>query len=165
MRAALHYAKSLFGNSKIVGCEIGVNNGDNARIIMDEWAYGLQILHLVELNADKESTIRNKLGNPSWPDHQHILHIGDSSEIAATFSDASLDFVYIDDNHTESGVTKSIDAWWPKVKIGGVFGGHDYIWNHWDLAGCAVKKVVDKWSIDHNQWLQLGEYDWWCVKR
>ena len=51
---------------------------------------------------------------------------GDSLAIAQTIPDRSLDFVYIDANHTYEAVTADLEAWSPKVKSGGVIAGHDY---------------------------------------
>lgn len=46
--------------------------------------------------------------------------------------DGSLDFVYIDGNHSEEYVRQDIRLWWPKVKIGGMLAGHD-------ILGCNPK--------------------------
>lgn len=40
--------------------------------------------------------------------------------------DRSLDFVYIDANHELPYVTADLKAWTPKVRAGGILGGHDY---------------------------------------
>lgn len=45
---------------------------------------------------------------------------------AAITPDASLDFVYIDGNHSRQSVTEDLDAWVPKVRAGGMVAGHDY---------------------------------------
>jgi hypothetical protein len=42
------------------------------------------------------------------------------------YKDRSLDFVYIDADHSYEIVKKDIKSWYPKVKIGGVIAGHDY---------------------------------------
>lgn len=43
------------------------------------------------------------------------------------FEDNSLDFVYIDANHSYENVKADIEAWTKKVKVGGIVSGHDYI--------------------------------------
>lgn len=49
-----------------------------------------------------------------------------SYNIADQFENESLDFVYIDGEHTYSGVKKDIEMYLPKIKKGGFIGGHDY---------------------------------------
>lgn len=49
-----------------------------------------------------------------------------SYNVADNFEDESLDFVYIDGEHTYKGVKKDIELFMPKVKNGGFIGGHDY---------------------------------------
>lgn len=49
-----------------------------------------------------------------------------SLDAAKTYADESLDFVYIDADHTYEALKEDIAAWLPKVKQGGVLGGHDY---------------------------------------
>ena len=49
-----------------------------------------------------------------------------SVEAAETYSDNSLDFVFIDAAHDYDSVKQDIISWLPKVKIGGIISGHDY---------------------------------------
>jgi hypothetical protein len=49
--------------------------------------------------------------------------------LSELFEDNSLDFVYIDANHTYEGVKEDIKYWYPKVKPGGLLLGHDYLPN------------------------------------
>ena len=52
---------------------------------------------------------------------------GLSMDVVKTFEDESLDFVYIDANHTYSHVLNDITEWSKKVRPGGIVAGHDYI--------------------------------------
>jgi hypothetical protein len=54
------------------------------------------------------------------------VRIGTSVEMAATYLDNSLDFVFIDAAHDYENVKADIIAWLPKIKVGGVISGHDY---------------------------------------
>lgn len=47
-------------------------------------------------------------------------------EAAAQFEDQSLDFVYIDGDHSYEFVSGDCAAWWPKIRKGGILAGHDY---------------------------------------
>merc|ERR1711879_218314 len=51
---------------------------------------------------------------------------GNSTECARKFEDASLDFVYLDARHDRQSVLLDLQTYWPKIRIGGVFAGHDY---------------------------------------
>lgn len=66
---------------------------------------------------------------------------------APRFASASLDLVYIDADHSYSGVKSDIAAWAPKVKPGGWIAGHDY--NHERFPGVvqAVREVFGDATI------------------
>lgn len=49
----------------------------------------------------------------------------DSAKAADFYADESLDFVYIDADHNYEPFKKDLEVWYPKVKKGGVFAGHD----------------------------------------
>lgn len=50
----------------------------------------------------------------------------DSLEAAKEVADESLDFVFIDADHSYEGCRADIHAWSPKVRHGGMIAGHDY---------------------------------------
>lgn len=80
---------------------------------------------------------------------------GDSVEMADYVADGSLDFVFIDADHTEAGFRRDLLAWAPKVKPdGGVFG-HDWGWP-------TVARVLDELAP---AWAGLEEEVWFCPKR
>lgn len=55
-----------------------------------------------------------------------IKHISAFSyEAVDKFEDGSLDFVYIDGNHTYEGVLRDIKSYLPKIKKSGFISGHD----------------------------------------
>ncbi len=57
----------------------------------------------------------------------HVRKIkGTSVSAAPTFANGSLDFVYIDADHSYESVKEDIATWLPKIKAGGFIGGHDY---------------------------------------
>jgi hypothetical protein len=59
---------------------------------------------------------------------------------ASQYADNSLDFVFIDGDHTLAGVTADIAAYFPKVKAGGILAGHDY-----HAAEYQVKEAVNEY--------------------
>jgi predicted O-methyltransferase YrrM len=69
------------------------------------------------------------------------LHIGDSAAGAELFADGSVDFVFIDGDHSYEGVKRDIAAWTRKVKPGGMICGHDFT-NTWPGCMKAVTELV-----------------------
>lgn len=66
-----------------------------------------------------------------------------SVEAARLINDGSMDFVFLDADHSEEGLRADIEAWLPKVRPGGWIGGHD-IDNHmpeYDFSG--VRRAVE----------------------
>ena len=51
-----------------------------------------------------------------------------SLDFCKTIEDQSIDLVYIDGNHSYSFVKEDIAHWMPKIKNGGIIGGHDWDW-------------------------------------
>lgn len=70
--------------------------------------------------------------------HIRILQ-KDSVNAAAEFQDKSVDFAFIDANHSYEHVVADINAWLPKIRTpGGILAGHDY------GEPCGVKQAVDE---------------------
>jgi predicted O-methyltransferase YrrM len=76
-----------------------------------------------------------------------------SLEAAAQFEDNSIDFVFIDAAHEYEFVKEDIAAWYPKVKPGGLFAGHDYNWT-------GVHKAVSEFSQQYNKFVYSSELCW-----
>lgn len=94
-----------------------------------------------------------------------------SSVNAATygFDDGCLDFVYIDAAHDYKSVKADLEAWWPKVKRGGMLGGHDYENKPDDgfWGPIEVYSAVNDWA--HPLGLKVHSIEpscpsWWVVK-
>lgn len=68
---------------------------------------------------------------------------GWSPQVADLFEDEYFDFVYIDGDHSYEAVKLDCDAWWKKLKKGGILAGHDYGWK-------TVKRAVDEFAIKHS---------------
>ena len=70
----------------------------------------------------------------------------ESLEAAKTCLDWSLDFVYLDADHSKEAVEKDLRAWYPKLKKGGLFSGHDYFSGMRKGVPFGVKDAVDAFA-------------------
>ena len=68
-----------------------------------------------------------------------------SMEAVQDFKDESLDFIYIDANHSFPYVMNDIVEWSKKVRPGGFVSGHDY-----SPYMFEVKQAVDIWVKENN---------------
>jgi len=123
-------------NLKIIA-EIGVRNGNHLKsllkaspeklIVIDIWDDDGILAH----NDVKYSTEQLKICADTVlklsTQYQCIdIRLGYSSDVVKKFDDGFFDFIYIDADHTYDGVMQDMVNWWPKIKQGGVMGGHDY---------------------------------------
>ena len=67
-----------------------------------------------------------------------------SWDASRKFSDESIDFCYVDAGHTYEDVTKDLNAWWPKIKKDGFFGGDDYTKGHLGLMQAVQEFFASK---------------------
>lgn len=145
------------------GVEIGVQNGAFARRILERWQgerlYLVDIWQPLEdyqdaLNAPAAEqaarlirTVRTV--TPFW---ERVRVLQERSERAAQFfADGSLDWIYLDANHESTHVLQDLAAWVPKVKVGGIIAGHDYLDGMLPIRGVAtvfgVKRAVSEYFV------------------
>lgn len=132
------------------GAEIGVNRG---RLLFHLLDHAPQ-LHMIGVDSWLP-------GDPLFPDHVQvgaevirrakqygsrvtILH-GASVAMAALVPDGSLDFIFIDADHSREAVLADIAAWVPKVREGGGILGHDIDFESVRIA--VTEKFGDNYSI------------------
>lgn len=78
------------------------------------------------------------------------LYHADSLEVAPKIPDASLDFVFVDAEHTTEAVLADVGAWRSKVRPGGWVLGHD---EQWPSVRRALEALFPAWSRhDDNVW-------------
>ena len=62
---------------------------------------------------------------------------------AKYFKDNSCHFIFIDAGHSYESFTKDLEAWYPKMKSGGIFAGHDII-------GESIQKALKEFCVKNN---------------
>lgn len=77
------------------------------------------------------------------------------------FRDDSLDFIYIDANHTYNALMEDINLWIPKIRKGGIISGHDYIsrTEQWTADHAyGIIQATNQYTREHNirPWFVLG---------
>ena len=138
------------------GVEVGVAWAGYSRQILSQWKG--RKLWLVDPHEDypdyKEDTTLMQLdlypeGVWRWiiseqPNRAALIPFH-SIQAAPLFRSESLDFVYIDGNHSYKHTMLDLDAWHSKVKPGGIVAGHDYLNKLDEGWHCEVKRAVDDW--------------------
>lgn len=93
-----------------------------------------------------------------------------SIDAAKMYDDNSLDFVFIDGDHTYTGCKNDILAWLPKMKHGSVIAGHDYAWCSWvrnavhEVFGNADGKYVDNYGVGYQSYDDPWKEGCWMVQ-
>jgi len=74
----------------------------------------------------------------------------ESVKAASIFKDEVCDFVYIDADHSYEAVKADIEAWLPKVKVGGVLAGDD---RTAEGVAQALAELLPEHEIDGVNWV------------
>lgn len=132
----------VFTRSKFV--EVGIGEGRSAAFLLGllnhsdrDWVL------LVDHEEERVRRVCDRLAgmgivNVSW---------AGSVNAAKHQADGSLDFVFIDADHTYESVLADIDAWLPKVRSGGILAGHDYVNAPWSGVIRAVTERFDRIEV------------------
>lgn len=117
-----------------VGAEIGVKEGEFSEVICraDLKLYGidpyLKYDDYVEPETQNSLSQAMEKADARLKGYNFTAIKKTSMSALSDFADESLDFVYIDGNHSFKFVTEDIFEWSKKVKKGGIISGHDYVY-------------------------------------
>lgn len=112
--------------------EIGVDEGHFSADILRLAAPAK--LHLVDAwgsaryGKDKQAAVAERFAAEGA---RVELHLGMSTERVSDFADGSLDFVYIDTDHSYALTKEELKLYAPKVAPGRLLAGHDYSMGNW----------------------------------
>ncbi|HEY5933485.1 MAG TPA: class I SAM-dependent methyltransferase [Kofleriaceae bacterium] len=88
----------------------------------------------------------------SGQQHKAVIHEKDSTDALADFKAASLDFIFIDTYMDYDQARSDLQAWYPKVKKGGIFAGHD-----WDSD--RIQRAVNDFRRDSRITRPMSTFD------
>lgn len=154
----IHYIYQNYNNVDLIGVELGVQEGINARNILQ--VLNMKCLYLVDVYEDNPQHKDIALKNVKHWLHKTWFICDNSTDCSNRISD-ELDFVYIDTDHTYKTTKKEIELYYPKVKVGGVFGGHDFCPRHSGVSR-AVNEFCDKYGYNL---IPNHQSDWFIVKK
>jgi hypothetical protein len=141
-----------------IGAEIGVWQARTSSYLLQNCDIFLYCIDIWEETPGYDKPKWNHRSNERHS--RHLLKpFADKCKIIKDYShkasqqiqDNELDFVFIDGDHTTSGVVQDIESFWQKVKPNHYIMGHDY-----DRQG--VKDGVHKFCKEPNQ---LPNGIWW----
>jgi len=163
LRAALNQLRNFHN---LVGVEIGVYYGDNASDYLRD--LDIKKVYLIDPYTihprypewrmkESEKEARAKLD--IYKDKIEWVRTT-SAKAVSMFDESSLDFVYIDGDHSYEFVRDDIALYYPKVKEGGLLSGHDYR-NYTKGVIVAVNEYCQKNNLVLHRG---GKWDWWIWK-
>lgn len=158
------------------GVEVGCAEGRFARTVLKQWRgekyYMVDpwtILHESEYLERQET-----MDYESWYQSCKDLSQSDprvtmvrlvSVEASMIFFNETLDWVYIDAAHDFKNVTQDINAWYPKVKQGGLFGGHDFMTRMEGDSRIQVDRAVEDFAYQYGITFTVTPCtSWWIIK-
>jgi hypothetical protein len=154
-----YFIKEKCLNNNIV--EIGVNNGNysqcfvdnsNAKNIylVDPWEEEKKEFIKIDRYGDKNE--QNDRFNYVCNRFKNNLNVKilrmKSLDAANHFQDDFFDFIYVDALHEYQYVVDDLLAWYPKLKLGGLFSGHDY---KQSCGKIGVYKAVNEFAEKNNK--------------
>lgn len=137
---------------KGTGAEIGVRKGKFSHQILQNWKGKLLCIDIWDNDQDHKDATDLLSANA-------VLIKGYSKDVSISVDNESLDFVYIDADHHYGSVTEDINAWFPKVRTGGIVSGHDYC-RYLEHFG-VIEAVNDFCRANGYSDLKLTTNDYW----
>lgn len=86
------------------------------------------------------------------------IYKGDSKVLFNKFKDDFFDFIFIDGNHEYEYVKSDLSNFYPKLKSGGIFAGHDY------TEDCGVPIAVNEFAEQNKKNIEIIDTSWLLIK-
>ena len=166
------------------GAEVGVLRGSTSRVLLEH----LPELHLcmvdlwetfakdseyyrsgdgvARLSSDQMASYLHEAETTTeFAEHRRSMMRMDSQTASTHVAHGSLDFVFIDADHTYEAVKADIHAWWPKIRPGGILSGHDYGGRRDRRGIWGVSRAANEFAKRRELEVHTGPgHVWWCKK-
>lgn len=180
------------------GVELGVREGGFSKFMLSGWKSCSSYL-MVDLWGElsnykddsrasldvQEARLAEALNNTAPWERKRSVCRNFTVACAHSAPDLSFDWVYVDARHSRRGVLEDLDAWWPKLRFGGLMCGHDFVdcseaaasGQDWcveedgsrDASLGAVRGAVEDFAALHQRQVQVAyrEPAWnsWCIRK
>jgi hypothetical protein len=87
-------------------------------------------------------------------------HKGLSSDMFSKFDDNYFSMIFIDGSHDYKSVVDDMKLYYPKLKSGGIFAGHDYT-----QRDIGVIKAVNEFSEKYSIPFEVKNTSWYMIKK
>ncbi len=163
--------------------EVGTYRGDFAVHWLDHWPGNLICVDAWRFNPQAKDILNHEQPTleqvyvgymermvPYAHRHQTMRMLSVDAAKVLRDAEAQFDCVYLDAGHDYDNIHADIEAWWPLVKAGGMFAGHDYL-NATVADGYpadfGVKQAVDEFVAREKLDLHVTDEPfptWWVFK-
>jgi predicted O-methyltransferase YrrM len=155
---------------EVIGCEVGVCLGVTSEYYMDNMKK-LKKLYCIDnypeyvdwtgfvVDREKQDAMKQHAYESLEKYKDRIEFVYESStDFAKTINGETFDFVFIDADHSYEGALRDFESYYPIVKSGGLFSGHDFT-----LSG--VNKALREFFKDKYSLIkQLENNAWYIIK-
>ena len=128
-----------------LGAELGLDQGILSRMLLEARAK-LSLIGVDNFTVYPAHRSEAVAVAASYPGRFQLLEM-DTHDAADHVQDGSLDFVFIDADHSEAATLDDIQRWRPKVKDGGWLGGDAYNPRWYPQTVRAVHRVFQKVDV------------------
>ena len=177
-QSLVHVINLMLGD-ELIGAELGVGKAQTLCTLLQNCP-NIKLLYGVDSYKPYAEYLDSKNGKPIYcvgekeiefiklTAHHNIKFSGysekvkmieeDSSYVSQHTQEESLDFVFLDTCMTYEQQVQDLNDWYSKVKVGGLFSGHD--WNSLDVQKATlefrkINNITQKMSCFDNTWMWI----------
>lgn len=158
-----------FGDKEIVGAEIGVCLAASTELFVKN-VPNIKKYYAIDnypsytdwngadFNEERQALMKQYAIDVLKPYKEKIEFVYEnSSDFADSIENESLDFIFIDGDHSYEGFTKDLNNYFPKVKKGGIISGDDIILT-------SIDKGLKDFFAENKLEIKTNNKMWYLVK-